>query len=74
MTRSCSRGGGMLTMNVAVAGKVVPGPVATDGSVTMPIRIVVSSGDEVLYSQIHKYQVAVNKARVRRSSCSTTPT
>ena len=53
-----------MTMNVAVAGKVVPGPVATDGSVTMPIRIVVSSagGGEPLYSQLHKYEVAVNKA------------
>ena len=61
VTRSCSNSGGMITMNIAVAGKVVPGPVATDGSVTMPIRIVVSSGADVLYSQIHKYQVAVNK-------------
>ena len=29
---------------------------------------------EVLYSQIHKYEVAVNKRPARRSSCSTTPT
>lgn len=63
VTRTCSYSGGMVTMNIAVAGKVVPGPVATDGSVTMPIRIVVSSGGaEPLYSQLHKYEVAVNKA------------
>jgi hypothetical protein len=64
VTRTCAYNGGMITMNVAVAGKVVPGPVATDGSVTMPIRIVVSSpgGGEPLYSQLHKYEVAVNKA------------
>ena len=64
VTRTCTYGGGMITMNVAVAGKVVPGPVATDGTVTMPIRIVVSdaSGGEPLYSQLHKYEVAVNKA------------
>jgi hypothetical protein len=61
VTRTCTYNGGMLTMNIAVAGKVVPGPVATDGSVTMPIRIVVSSGTEVLYSQIHKYEVAVSR-------------
>ena len=64
VTRTCTYSGGMITMNIAVAGKVVPGPVATDGSVTMPIRIVVSGagGGEPLYSQLHKYQVAVNKA------------
>ena len=61
VTRTCTYSGGMITMNIAVAGKVVPGPVATDGSVTMPIRIVVSGANEVLYSQIHKYEVAVNK-------------
>ena len=61
VTRTCTYSGGMITMNIAVAGKVVPGPLATDGSVTMPIRIVVSSATDVLYSQIHKYEVAVNK-------------
>ena len=62
VTRSCSFSGGMITMNIAVAGKVVPGPVATDGTVTMPIRIVVSTPTDVLYSQLFKYDVAVAKA------------
>jgi hypothetical protein len=64
VTRTCSYSGGMITMNIAVAGKVVPGPVATDSTVAMPIRIVVSdaSGGEPLYSQLHKYEVTVNKA------------
>jgi hypothetical protein len=63
VTRSCSYGGGMITMNIAVAGRVVPGPVATDGSVTMPIRIVVSDASGApLYSQLHKYEVSVSKA------------
>ena len=67
VTRSCSYGGGMITMNIAVAGRVVPGPVATDGSVTMPIRIVVSDGSRApLYSQLLKYEVSVRKA-----SCAT---
>jgi hypothetical protein len=61
VTRTCTYNGGMITMNIAVAGKVVPGPLATDGSVTMPIRIVVSSGADMLYSQLHKFEVAVNK-------------
>jgi hypothetical protein len=59
VTRSCSRAGGTLTMNVGVAGRVVPGPAGKTGNVTMPIRIVVVRGDEVLYSQLHKHQVAV---------------
>jgi hypothetical protein len=62
VTRSCSYGGGMITMNIAVAGKVVPGPAATDGTVTMPIRIVVSTPTDVLYTQLFKYDVAVAKA------------
>jgi hypothetical protein len=58
VTRSCSRAGGMLTMNVAVAGRVVPGPAGVSGAVTLPIRIVVTHGEEVQYSQLHNYQVA----------------
>ncbi|QPC87034.1 hypothetical protein GA830_09995 [Mesorhizobium sp. NBSH29] len=58
VTRSCARADGMLTMNVAVAGKVVPGPAGVAGNVTMPIRIAVVRGDEVLYSQLHQHQVA----------------
>lgn len=59
VTRSCNYGSDMLTMNVAAAGKVVPGPVARDGSVTMPIRVVVVRGDEVLYSKLHPYAVQI---------------
>ena len=59
VTRSCSRAGGTLTINVAVAGKVVPGPAGKAGPVTLPIRIVILRGEEILYSQLHKHQVAV---------------
>ncbi len=59
VTRSCSRADGLLTMNVAVAGRIVPGPVGTTGMATAPIRIVVVRGDEVLYSQLHSYKVAI---------------
>jgi hypothetical protein len=62
VTRTCSNASGTMTMNVAVAGKVVPGPAGAPGNVTMPIRIAVTRGDEVLYSQLHKYQVAVGDA------------
>jgi len=59
VTRSCKSADGNLTMNVAVAGKVVPGPAGKAGNVTMPIRIVVVRGDEVLYSKLHSYPTAV---------------
>ncbi len=60
VTRDCTHSGGTLTMNVAVAGKVVPGPLAKPGTVTMPIRVVVTMGDQVLYSQLHQYKVQVS--------------
>ena len=60
VTRSCTRANGTMTIKVAVAGRVVPGPLATAGPVTMPIRVAVTQGDEVLYSQLHKYQVNVD--------------
>jgi len=59
VTRSCSRNGDMLTITVAVAGKVVPGPAGAGGSITMPIRVAAIQGDTVLYSQLAKHQVAV---------------
>ena len=61
VTRSCSRANGMLTINVAVAGRVVPGPKASGASVTMPIRVaMVTDGTNVLYSQLQQFQVTVN--------------
>ncbi|WP_434721719.1 hypothetical protein [Mesorhizobium sp. RIZ17] len=59
VTRDCTHANGQMSMKIAVAGKVVPGPVFTPGTVTMPIRIAVQHGDEVLYSQLHQYQVQV---------------
>lgn len=61
VTRSCTYGNGMLTMNVAVAGKVVPGPAGKAGTITMPIRVAVTRGEEVLYSQLHKFPVAIKE-------------
>jgi hypothetical protein len=60
VTRDCSRNGGTLTMNVGVAGKVVPGPKGSPGTITMPIRVVVVHGSDVLYSQLHQYKLQVS--------------
>ena len=59
VTRNCTRADGMLTMNVALAGRVVSGPAGKPGTITMPIRVAVVEGDKVLYSQLHKHQVQV---------------
>lgn len=63
VTRSCSRATGALTMTIAVAGRIVPGPQAAAGTVTMPIRVAVTRGGEVLYSQLHQYKVQVSDTK-----------
>jgi hypothetical protein len=57
VTRGCRRENGMINITVAVAGKIVPGPVGKPGTVTMPIRIVALQDNKVAYSQLHKHQV-----------------
>jgi hypothetical protein len=59
VTRSCTRSGGMLNINVAVAGKIVPGPAGAPGAVTMPVRVVVMQGETIVYSELKKHQVSV---------------
>lgn len=59
VTRSCKRDNGMLNITVAIAGRIVPGSSGSPGTVTMPIRIVMLEGDNVVYSQLHKHEVAV---------------
>ena len=59
VTRSCTRANGILTMKVAVAGKVVPGPAAKLGAVQLPLRIAVTTGDRVLFSQLFRHGVQV---------------
>jgi hypothetical protein len=61
-TRSCSFGGGLMTINVAAAGRVVPGPKGRAGTITMPIRVAVTRGDEVLYSKLHQQQVQIGES------------
>jgi hypothetical protein len=64
VTRDCSRANGSLSMKIAVAGKIVPGPKFSPGTITMPIRIAVMHGADVLYSQLHQYQVQVTDPSV----------
>jgi hypothetical protein len=59
-TRSCKTVDGNMTMNVAIAGKIVPGPKFAPNTVNVPIRIAVVQGADVLYSQLHHQAVAAN--------------
>ncbi len=66
-TRSCSRATGMLAMEVALAGRVVPGPAGVSGSITLPIKItVIRSDGEVLYSQTYNHQVAMGTGQAEQ--------
>jgi len=59
VTRSCTYPDGMLNMNVAVAGRIVPGPKGRVGTITMPIRVAVVQDSQVVYSQLHQFPVAI---------------
>lgn len=59
VTRSCKRTDGQLNITVGVAGKVVPGPKASGDPKSLPIRVAVVSGETVLYSELHQFQVTV---------------
>ncbi len=59
VTRTCKHDGGSITMDIAVAGRIVPGPLGKTGTITMPIRVVVVGADGPIYSQLHKFPVQV---------------
>jgi hypothetical protein len=59
-SRSCNRADGNMTIKVAAAGRVVPGPMVQAGTVTMPIRVVVTQGGQPVYSQLHQYKVQIS--------------
>lgn len=59
VTRSCKRENGNVVMTVAAAGKVVPGPKAAGNTITLPIRVAIAEGENVVYSQLQQFQVTV---------------
>jgi hypothetical protein len=59
VTRNCKTVGGTMTMTVAAAGKVVTGPQGKTGQISLPIRIAVLRGDQVLYSNLARYPVDI---------------
>jgi hypothetical protein len=59
VTRACKRENGILTINVAAAGRVVPGPKANGKTISLPIRVAMVEGESVLYSQLQNFQVTI---------------
>ncbi|MCO6392122.1 hypothetical protein GTW25_13885 [Aliihoeflea aestuarii] len=58
-TRACSYAPGQITLNVAAAGRVVPGPAGRAGQVSVPILVEARRGSEVIYSNRVNYAVQV---------------
>lgn len=60
VTRDCRRANGTLTIDLAAAGRVVPGPKSRGGAVSLSIRVTVMQGDKELSSTVHKQSVNLN--------------
>ncbi|MDF1601232.1 hypothetical protein PZ895_15825 [Mesorhizobium sp. YIM 152430] len=58
-TRACSYSADAITVNVAVAGRVVPGPAGRPGQVSLPLVVEARRGGEVVYSNPVNYGVQV---------------
>ncbi|OCW55635.1 hypothetical protein AWJ14_06515 [Hoeflea olei] len=58
-TRQCRVSGDQMIVTVAASGRVVTGPAGKAGTVEVPIRVAVSEGDNVLYSDLQKFPVTV---------------
>ncbi len=53
VVRECNYAGDVLNMKVGVEGRLISGPSGETGAFTMPIRVAVTRGDEVLYTKLH---------------------
>ncbi|TMV16852.1 PilZ domain-containing protein [Rhizobium sp. Td3] len=58
-TRSCSMNESTLTVNVLAQGRLVPGPMAKPGRVTVPIRVTVKDGDGEIFGETTNFAVDV---------------
>lgn len=60
VTRTCNTTDTTLSMKVAAAGRVVPGPMFKKSSLSLPIRVTVMQGEDVIYSKLRNYPVQIN--------------
>jgi hypothetical protein len=60
-TRQCRLNGDQLVVTVVVSGRVVGGPAAKTGEVSLPLRVVAVDGETVLYSELQKHPVMITE-------------
>ncbi|CCM74710.1 conserved exported hypothetical protein [Rhizobium mesoamericanum STM3625] len=58
-TRQCSLNDTNLTMTVVAQLRIIAGPAGSSGKVTLPVRITVYDGEDVLYSEVTNFPVEV---------------
>ncbi len=54
IVRECNTAGDFLNIRVGVRGRYLSGPAGESGSFMMPVRVAVTQGESVLYSQLHQ--------------------
>lgn len=54
IARECNSAGNFINIRVGVRGRFLSGPKGETGAFNMPLRIAVTQGDSVLYSQLHQ--------------------
>ena len=67
VVRECNYRTDMLNMRVGIAGRAINGPTGETGNFQTPVRIAVTRGDEVLYSQLHQIPVTIAEGRTNGS-------
>lgn len=63
VVRECNYAGEVLNMKVGVEGRLISGPSGESGQFTMPIRVAVTRGDEVLYTKLHDVPAEIPAGR-----------
>jgi hypothetical protein len=58
-TRRCEVNGGQLVMTVMAQGRIVTGKAGAPGTVTVPIRVAASDGEETLYSELVQFPINI---------------
>jgi len=63
VARECNYAGQFLNMKVGAAGRVISGPSRATGTVTLPLRIAITQGETVVYSQLHEVVTTIEPGR-----------
>lgn len=63
VVRECNAIAQTMSIRVGVAGRLINGAGGESGTVKLPIRIAVTQGDKVLYSQLHEQEVTLEPGK-----------